>query len=151
MEIGSGDEDPGGHNQSASRFRDALEQQKLWLNSDSTVLAVRQEKEIGSGDEDPGGHNQSASRFRDASEQQKLLLNSDSTVWADRQKKREGAVSLVKATPLYLATLDVRLLVGDEGAPQTPTPSDRRLSKRDWETGVHVWKESMRNFCENHS
>merc|ERR1719512_193876 len=62
--------------------------------------------------------------------------NSDPLEWERRQQRREEAVRKTKALPLYLATLKICHVEGDEGRPQTPTPSDRSLRKRMWETEV---------------
>jgi len=74
--------------------------------------------------------------------------NSDPLEWERRQQRREDAVRKTKALPLYLATLKICHVEGDEGRPQTPTPSDRSLRKRMWETDVAQWKEQMRLHCE---
>jgi len=82
-------------------------------------------------------------------------VNSNERDWERRQQHRASAVAKIYQEQLgRLFVETVRSLVGDEGGqgtPLSPNPSDRGLSKRQWEFLVLVWKDNMRLYIKrNH-
>ena len=78
-------------------------------------------------------------------------LNQDSQLWARRLEKRTSAVQRMKTLEIYSLVSMVRTREGDwDGAPRTPDPEDRSVSKRAWESKVCEWKTEMYAYCEAH-
>lgn len=69
--------------------------------------------------------------------------------WLRRIEKRKAAVVIVKASQQYKAyqqiTSQTNLL--DLHAPRTPDPTDRAMSKRQWEEEVRLWRLALRQHC----
>lgn len=69
--------------------------------------------------------------------------------WQRRIAKRQAVVGNVKETQEYQAVLASRARSAEEGsaAPTTPDPTDRRISKRNWETRVMQWRTGVRQWA----
>ena len=72
--------------------------------------------------------------------------NQDEQAWERRLAKRTDAVNRMKQLEIYRLMSEA----DDGGAPRTPDPRDRSLSKRQWEDNVFKWKKDMYTYCEDH-
>ena len=72
--------------------------------------------------------------------------NQDERAWERRLAKRRDCVNRMKQLEVYRLMSEA----DDGGAPRTPDPRDRSLSKRHWEATVAKWKKDMYTYCEDH-
>ena len=64
-----------------------------------------------------------------------VAANQDVNDWDRRESKRRDAVQMVKASPAYAACRD---------RPGTPAPSNRAVTKRQWEWSMREWRQALR-------
>merc|ERR1719238_1553908 len=71
--------------------------------------------------------------------------------WKLRFDKRSQAITLIKASKEYEAVAELRRQPGCKvrKAPRTPSPGDRSLSKRQWETSTMRWRQELRKCYED--
>lgn len=74
------------------------------------------------------------------------LPEASEETWEKRIEKRRMAVAAVKASPEYQAGRGHAPQQGavGTGAPGTPEPTDRTVSKRKWEEEVRLWRVALR-------
>ena len=67
-------------------------------------------------------------------------------------QKRFDAVKAMKTRKEYLMVMQAREQDSEEArdAPLTPTTTDRSMSKRTWETKLHIWRRDLRAWRRNH-
>jgi hypothetical protein len=63
------------------------------------------------------------------------MTDARESVWRRREAKRRAAVEAVKASRGYAVCSE---------RPPTPDPSDRALTKRQWERGMQDWRQALR-------
>ena len=76
-------------------------------------------------------------------------LNQDQDLWTRRMGRRTDAVHRMKNLEIYKLVSMVRMIGGDAGAPRTPNPEDRSLSKRHWEKTVFQWRKEQYTYCND--
>ena len=65
-----------------------------------------------------------------------VMTDARASVWRRREAKRRAAVEGVKASREYAACSE---------RPPTPDPSDRALTKRQWERCMQDWRQALRS------
>merc|ERR1719221_1833168 len=77
--------------------------------------------------------------------------NQDDAQWAVRLQTRNGGVAIIKASPEYRMMQESyhaerRRNGRAQPRPRTPDPYNRKLSKRQWETEVKVWRHAVKKY-----
>jgi len=68
--------------------------------------------------------------------------------WQRRAEKRQLSVTAGKATPEYGAyTAAIPREHRTSESPRTPDPTDRTVSKRQWDEGVRLWRLALRQWA----
>jgi len=72
--------------------------------------------------------------------------------WQRRLAHRKAAIDFVKTTPQYLEFDNIQRHRGlDDTEPLTPDPTDRNVSKRQWEKSVQNWRVALVSWCRTRS